>query len=293
MMTVADSRPRGLPRRAALAGAACLSLAPGRAAARWTADWTFEGYARAMQASGRRTDLDAKSFAQVRQRRVHVLQQLETWLKGELGTADPDVMRAFGEVPREYYHYNYGGNWSFARDAWDWYPRPWAIGYGSTLSQLLVQAYMTQLVRPKPGDTALEIGTGSGYQVSILSRIARKACSIEIIEPLGTAVGRIFRPLGFDNVETRVGDGYYGWPEEKDGFDVIMVTCAAQHVPPDLLRQLKPGIGRLVVPVGQPFKGEQFLYLFTKDPDGRVRSRRDIGVVFIPMTGRIQKTENR
>jgi protein-L-isoaspartate(D-aspartate) O-methyltransferase len=286
-MTVAVAMHTNLSRRSVLAGAACLPLVPSRATAHWTADWTFDAYAGAMQASGRRTDLDARSFAVMRQRRAHVLQQLETWLRGEFGSADPDVMRAFGEVPREYFHYKYGDNWSFARDAYDWYPRPWAIGYGSTLSALLVQAYMTQLVRPLPGDTVLEIGTGSGYQVSILSRLARKACSIEIIEPLGTAVARIFRPLAFDNVESRVGDGYYGWPEEKDGFDIVMVTCAAQYVPPDLLRQLKPGVGRLVVPVGQPFKGEQFLYLFSKDADGRVRSRRDIGVIFIPMTGRI------
>jgi protein-L-isoaspartate(D-aspartate) O-methyltransferase len=289
MITV-DTITRKLPRRRALAGAACLPLAPRSARAY---EWTFDAYAKAMQASGRRTDLSDTTFARMRQRRVHVLQQLETWLRAELGTVDSEVMRAFREVPREYYHYNYAENFSFASDAWDWYPRPWPIGFGSTLSQLLIQAYMTQLVRPTAGDTALEIGTGSGYQVSILSRLARKACSIEIIEPLGTAVGRIFKPLGFDNIETRVGDGYYGWPEEKAGFDIVMVTCAAQQVPPDLLRQLKPGTGRLVVPVGHPVRGEQFLYLFTKDADGRVRSRRDIGVIFIPMTGRIQKTENR
>ncbi|HJQ57141.1 MAG TPA: hypothetical protein VJ890_09560, partial [Vineibacter sp.] len=148
-------------RRAALAGATCLALAP-PAAAHWTADWTFPAYAEAMRASDRRTDLTAQSFAQMRQRRTHVLQQLETWLRDELGVADPAVMRALAEVPREYFHYHYGDNRSFARDAWDWFPRPWPIGYGSTLSALLIQAYMTQLVRPLPGDTALEIGTGSG-----------------------------------------------------------------------------------------------------------------------------------
>lgn len=291
MMSAARSM-HSVRRRALMAGAACLALAQRTSAAHGTADWTFDAYARAMQESGRRTDLDAAAFGHVRARRAQVLQQLEAWLQAELGSADAEVMRAFRDVPREYFHYHYSENRSFARDAWDWYPRPWAIGYGSTLSQLLVQAYMTQLVRPRAGETALEIGTGSGFQAAILSRMIRKACSIEIIEPLGTAVGRIFKPLGYHNVETRVGDGYFGWPEEREGFDIIMVTCAAQHVPPELLRQLKPGVGRLVVPVGQPFKGEQFLYLFTKDANGRVRSRRDIGVVFIPMTGRIQ-TEKR
>jgi protein-L-isoaspartate(D-aspartate) O-methyltransferase len=288
-MKASAALSRNLSRRAAMAGAASLSLLPGHAAAHWTADWTFDAYLAAMKESGRRTDLDARSFALMRQRRGHVLQQLETWLRAETGRADPEVMRAFAEVPREYFHYHYGDNHAFARDAWDWYPRPWPIGHGSTLSQLLIQAYMTQLAQPRPEHAALEVGTGSGYQISILARLVRKACSIEIVEPLGTAVRRIFAPLRLDNVETRIGDGYYGWPEEKDGFDIIMITCAAQHVPPELLRQLKPRTGRLIVPVGQPFRGEQFLYLFTKDADGRVRSRRDIGVVFVPMTGRIMQ----
>ncbi|WP_218575041.1 protein-L-isoaspartate O-methyltransferase [Reyranella sp. CPCC 100927] len=272
-----------------MTGVACLSLLPATATAHQDKDWTFDKYGRAMQASGRRTDLTERTFEAVRQKRAHALQQLETYLAGKFGNADLDVMRAFSQVPREYYHFNYSSHGSFAREAYDWYPRPWAIGFGSALSDFLGQAYMTQLARPKAGETALEIGTGSGYQISILSRIVRKACSIEIIEPLGTPVGRIFKPLGFDNIESRVGDGYFGWPQEKDGFDIIMVTCVAQHVPPDLLKQLKPGSGRLIIPVGQPFKREQVLYVFSKDADGRIQSRRDVGVYFIPMTGRIAR----
>lgn len=281
-MTI-SGRAFPLSRRAALAGAACLALPPPVHAA----DWTFDAYARAMQASGRATDLTAQTFAAMRQRRGHALQQLETWLRGELGTAAPTVMRAIAALPREYFHYDYAAGRSFARDAYDWYPRAWPIGHGSTLSALNVQAYMTQLVQPQPHETALEIGTGSGYQAALLSHLARKTCTIEIIAPLGAAVGRIFGPLGLDNVETRVGDGYDGWPQERDGFDIIVVTCAAQAVPPPLLRQLRPGSGRLVIPVGPAFRSEQFLYLFTKEGDGRVRSRRDIGVWFVPMTGRI------
>ena len=95
---------------------------------------------------------------------------------------------------------------------------------------------MTQIARPKPSDVVLEIGTGSGYQVSILSRIVKQAYSIEIIEPLGRGVAKIFKPLGYNNIQTRVGDGFFGWPEVKGGFDIIIVTCVAQYVPPGAAR---------------------------------------------------------
>ena len=102
-------------------------------------------------------------------------------------------------------------------------------------------------------------------------------------------MSKIFAPLGYDNVQTRVGDGYYGWPEVEGGFDIIIVTCAAQYAPPDLLKQLKPS-GRMVIPIGQPFKRGQILYIYTKDAAGKVHSRRDVGVYFIPMTGVMSKT---
>jgi protein-L-isoaspartate(D-aspartate) O-methyltransferase len=97
-------------------------------------------------------------------------------------------------------------------------------------------------------------------------------------------VAKLWAPLGYDNIESRVGDGYFGWPEVKDGFDIIIVTCAAQYAPPDLFKQLKPG-GRMIIPIGQPFKRGQVLYIYTKDAEGKVHSRRDVGVFFIPMTG--------
>ena len=174
-------------------------------------------------------------------------------------------------------------------DAYEDNPKPWALGYGSALSDYLGQAYMTQIAKPKPSDVTLEIGTGSGFQTSLLSRIVSHAYSIEIIEPLGRAVGKIFAPLGYTNIQTRVGDGYYGWPEVKDGFDTIIVTCAAQYAPPDLFKQLKPG-GKLIIPIGQPFKRGQFLYVYTKDQEGKIHSRKDVGVFFIPMTGTMMKT---
>ena len=104
----------------------------------------------------------------------------------------------------------------------------------------------------------------------MLTRIVKKAYSIEIIEPLGRGVGKIFAPLGYTNVQSKVGDGYYGWPEVKDGFDVIIVTCAATFAPPELFKQMKPG-GRMIIPIGQPFKRGQVLYVYTKDEDGKSR----------------------
>jgi protein-L-isoaspartate(D-aspartate) O-methyltransferase len=172
------------------------------------------------------------------------------------------VLRAFAEVPREYFHYLHDSRRSTAGDAYEAEAKPWGLGYGSALSDYLGQAYMTQVCAPKPDHVVLEIGTGSGFQAALLSRIVAKQYS----------------------VETRVGDGFFGWPEVTGGFDTIIVTCAAQWVPPALLEQLKPG-GRLVIPIGQPFRRGQFLYIYTKDADGRVRSRKDVGVYFIPMTG--------
>jgi protein-L-isoaspartate(D-aspartate) O-methyltransferase len=251
--------------------------------------WSYQTFTRAYEQSGRRQKVSEETFNQVQGRKKHALAIIEKYLKERFGQADPLVMKAFAEVPREYYHYHYQDKFAFADKAYEEENiKPWAIGYGSALSDYLGQAYMTQLARPTPDSVVLEIGTGSGFQSSVLSRIARKVYSIEIIEPLGQAVAKIYKPLGFDNVETKVGDGYFGWPEVKGGFDIIIVTCAAQYVPPALLEQLKPG-GRMIIPIGQPFKKGQFLYVYTKDKDGKVHSRKDVGVYFIPMTGEQMK----
>jgi len=245
-------------------------------------------FVEAMRKSGRPTDLTEGQFAAIQARKPGALRRIDQYLTSHLGSADPALMRAFAEVPREYYHYLYPEHRSQSGVAYEDDPKPWALGYGSALSDYLGQAYMTQVCKPVPTDVTLEIGTGSGFQSSLLSRIVKRSYSIEIIEPLGNAVGKIFAPLGYNNIESRVGDGYFGWPEVKDGFDIIIVTCAAQYVPPDLLKQLKPG-GRMLLPIGQPFKRGQLLYVYTKDDDGKVRSRKDVGVFFIPMTGAIDK----
>lgn len=254
---------------------------PARAAA---SPWTREAFETAMRRSGRPVELTDAQFEAIQARKPAALHRIEGYLKDRLGAADPAVMKAFSEVPREYYHYVYSERHAAPGDAYEDDPKPWGLGYGSALSDYLGQAYMTQICKPEPGDVTLEIGTGSGFQSSLLSRIVKRSYSIEIIEPLGHAVHKIFEPLGYDNVESRVGDGYFGWPEVKGGFDIIIVTCAAQYAPPDLFKQLKPG-GRMIIPIGQPFKRGQVLYVYTKDDEGKVHSKRDVGVFFIPMTG--------
>ncbi len=253
------------------------------------APWTKAAFEAAMDASGRKVSLTDAQFNAIQAKRAPAMKLIADYLKMRLGAADPSVLAGFESVPREYYHYLYSEHVSTCGDAYDQPPKPWAIGYGSALSDYLGQAYMTQVCKPGPNDVSLEIGTGSGFQSSVLSRIVKSAYSIEIIEPLGNAVHKIFAPLGYTNISTRVGDGYYGWPEQKDGFDIIIVTCAAQYAPPALFEQLKPG-GRMIIPIGQPFKKGQVLYVYTKDENGKIHSRRDMGVFFIPMTGTMMKT---
>ncbi len=249
--------------------------------------WTFEVFRDAMAASGRNPSIDAAQFAAIQARKPAAMARIKAYLEGKFGSADPAVLAAFESVPRDYFHYAYAAAASTAYQAYEDNPKPWAIGHGSVLSDYLGQAYMSQLAAPKPGDVTLEIGTGSGFQSSLLSRIVRDAYTIEIIQPVGQAVGKIFAPLGYDNVHSRVGDGYFGWPEVEGGFDTIMLTCVAQYAPPELFRQLKPG-GKLIIPIGQPFRRGQVLYVYTRDEQGRVHSRRDVGVFFIPMTGAMQ-----
>ncbi len=274
--------------RRSLIAAAGASLVVSQAQAA-SAPWTRAAYMEAMARSGRPVDLSEAQFQAIQSRKPAAMKRIEQYLKERLGSADPAVMAAFQELPREYFHYQYDNRRATPGEAYEDNPKPWALGFGSALSDYLGQAYMTQVAKPKAGDVTLEIGTGSGFQSSLLSRIVKKSYSIEIIEPLGRAVGKIFAPLGYDNIESRVGDGYFGWPEVEGGFDIIIITCAAQYAPPELFKQLKPG-GRALIPIGQPFKRGQFLYVYTKDEDGKIRSRKDVGVFFIPMTGTMMKT---
>lgn len=154
------------------------------------------------------------------------------------------------------------------------------IGEEQTISPPFVVAYMTEQLDPQPGDKVLEIGTGSGYQAAVLSRLVSEVYTIEIVGRLGRRAAKLLDRLNYDNVHTRIGDGYLGWPEEAP-FDKIIVTCSPEEVPQPLIDQLREG-GRMVVPVGARY--QQNLYLFTKR-DGRLKREPLRGTFFVPMTG--------
>jgi protein-L-isoaspartate(D-aspartate) O-methyltransferase len=163
---------------------------------------------------------------------------------------------------------------------------PLPIGYGQTISQPYIVALMTELLQLQPGESVLEIGTGSGYQAAVLGELTPYVYSIEIVEPLCRQATERLARLGYQTVQVRCGDGYDGWPEAGP-FDAIIVTCAAGHVPPPLWEQLKPG-GRMVIPIGGTYDTQRLVVL-TKQPDGTRTSRNVLPVRFVPMTGKAAK----
>ncbi len=189
------------------------------------------------------------------------------------GVSDPRVLTAMREVPRHLFVPE-----TFRPESYDDHPLP--IGEGQTISQPYIVATMTEQLDLKPGDRVLEIGTGSGYQAAVLSRMVRRVFSIEIVEKLAKRARRTLARLGIGNVEVRTGDGYRGWPE-KAPFDAILLTAAPPEVPAPLVEQLKVG-GRMVLPVGSG--PHQELVVLTKTATG-VERRRVAAVRFVPMTG--------
>jgi len=161
---------------------------------------------------------------------------------------------------------------------------PLPIGYGQTISQPYVVAFMTERLDPKPTDRVLEIGTGSGYQAAVLAELVAEVYTIEIVEPLARRAETDLKRLGYKNVTVRAGDGYKGWPEAAP-FDAIIVTCAPENVPEPLVEQLKDG-GRMMIPVGPA--GNQDLVLLRKQGN-RLEKRATLPVRFVPMTGEAQK----
>ena len=160
------------------------------------------------------------------------------------GISDPATLQAMGSVPRHLFVPK-------DRVPYAYDDRPLPIGYGQTISQPYIVAYMTEIVQPKPRQRVLEIGTGSGYQAAVLAETGVSVYTVEIIPELAKSASERLRRLGYGRVQVKSGDGYYGW-EKYAPYDAIVVTAAAEYIPPPLLAQLKDG-GRMVIPVGSPF----------------------------------------
>ncbi len=190
-------------------------------------------------------------------------------------TLDPRVLEEFSRVPRHLFVADELQASAYAN-------HPLSIGHGQTISQPYMVALMTDLLCPQPHHRVLEVGTGCGYQTALLSRLVNEVYSIEIIPELAEEARARLAQLGYNNVQARCSDGYQGWPE-KAPFDSIIVTAAAEQIPPPLLEQLRPG-GRLVIPIGGPLWGQK-LILVNKNEDGAWSQRTILPVTFVPLTG--------
>lgn len=220
---------------------------------------------------------EADDYAADRNDMLTVIQAHAQYSKSATGRdyIDPKVIGAMASAPRHEFVPESVKSLAY-RD------RPLPIGYGQTISQPFIVALMTDLLRVEEDHVVLEIGTGSGYQAAVLALLARHVYSIEIVPELARRAAATLARLNVANVTTRAGDGYYGWPAAAP-FDGIVVTAAGSHVPPPLVKQLKPG-GRMVIPVGTAF-AVQYLMLVEKGTDGRVRTRQLLPVRFVPLTG--------
>jgi protein-L-isoaspartate(D-aspartate) O-methyltransferase len=192
------------------------------------------------------------------------------------GIKNPRVLDAFRTVPRHLFLPP-----GTQRQAYDDESIP--IGEGQTITPPYDVAFMTEVLDPKPEDKVYEVGTGSGYQSAILSRLVKEVYSVEIHAPLSKRATQVHKDLGYTNIHTRVGDGYEGWPEAAP-FDAIIVTCAPTKIPQPLFDQLKEG-GRMVIPIGDRFN--QTVHLVIKK-DGKRIMKALKPTLFVPMTGRDQ-----
>jgi len=194
------------------------------------------------------------------------------------GMKDAVVLDVMGKVPRHLFV-----DAPYRDRAYEDHPLP--IGEGQTISQPYVVALMTEALQLKPGDRVLEIGTGSGYQAAVLAGIVKEVYTIEIRKALADKAEKTLVDLGYRNVKVKYGDGYFGWNEQAP-FDAIIITAAANHIPPPLIKQLKEG-GRLIVPLGSTIYF-QTLTLATKRK-GELDVEQVCPVAFVPMTGEMQK----
>lgn len=189
------------------------------------------------------------------------------------GVEDPAVLDAMRSVPRHRFV-----DASQVRNAYE--DRPLPIGFGQTISQPYIVAYMTELLQPDSSDRVLEVGTGSGFQAAVLAEIVDDVYTVEIIPELAQTATRRLQDIGYSNVHVRDADGYFGW-EEHAPYDAILVTAAAEHIPPPLIDQLRDG-GRMVIPVGSPFRTQTLMLV---EKDGESISTRSLAPVrFVPFT---------
>jgi len=191
------------------------------------------------------------------------------------GVKDEKVLLAMGSVPRHKFVSE-----DLINSAYE--DRPLPIGCGQTISQPYIVALMTELLNLSEKDKVLEVGTGSGYQAAVLSGIVKEVYTIEIFEELGTSAGKRLKDLGYQNVKGKVADGYYGWPGEAP-FDAIIVTCAATHIPPPLIEQLKDG-GTMCIPVGSVFWTQNLMLVQKRD--GKITAKSVLPVRFVPLLGK-------
>jgi protein-L-isoaspartate(D-aspartate) O-methyltransferase len=193
----------------------------------------------------------------------------------EQGIADTATLRAMRAVPRHRFV-----PVELRDRAYGDHPLP--IGHGQTISQPYIVAYMTEIIRPRPGMKVLEVGTGSGYQAAVLAELGCEVYTVEIFAALAASARERLDDLGYRSVVSRHADGHFGWAERAP-FDAIVVTAAAGYIPPALVEQLRPG-GRMVIPVGGVY-GVQNLVLVEKRAAGDVRTRHLLPVRFVPLLG--------
>ncbi|HIF85824.1 MAG TPA: protein-L-isoaspartate(D-aspartate) O-methyltransferase [Gammaproteobacteria bacterium] len=210
--------------------------------------------------------LDADGFVEER------VSMVETQIEAR-GVNDARVLESMRLIPRHLF---------IDESLWPraYSDRPLPISSGQTISQPYIVALMTELLQPDEHHIVLEIGTGSGYQAAVLSKLVRWVYTIEIVPELGQSAEGTLKRLGYDNVTVRIGDGYQGWPEQAP-YDRIIVTAAPEEIPQELVEQLKPG-GRMILPVGSQRRGQDLLVL-EKDQAGNVNTRQTIPVRFVPM----------
>lgn len=197
-------------------------------------------------------------------------QMVDSQIK-DRGIVDLETLRAMSTVPRHLFVPDY-----LRRQAYADGPLP--IGHGQTISQPYIVAYMTEILHIKPQHRVLEIGTGSGYQAAVLAELTDRVYTMEIIPELADTAGKRLKETGYNSVKIRQGDGYHGWPAAAP-FDAIMVTAAAEFIPPPLLQQLKEG-GRMIIPVGSPFYVQHLMLVEKKQ--GKITTRSMMPVRFVP-----------